>query len=288
MSIKRLWRPVAALVILVATIAAFTVYFISHPELRHQLDHTSPTLLLLLLALYAAFVGSLSLINSAALRLCKTKIPASESLLLTMYSSVINFFGPLQSGPAFRALYLKQRHAVKLKDYASASLVYYFFYALISGLLMLAGVIKWWLIPGFVGLALAAWYLQRHPVGWLRGLQQLNLRNWYYMAGATLVQISLLLIIFYIELRSVAPGIDFSQVLIYTGTANLALFVSITPGAIGFRESFLLFTQRLHHIDSSTILAANLIDRSVYIMILLLSALIIFATHANRRLRLRT
>jgi len=76
-------------------------------------------------------------------------------------------------------------------------------------------------------------------------------------------------------------------VVIYTGAANFALFVSITPGAIGFRESFLLFSQHLHHIDSSTIVAANLIDRSVYIVLLLLLAAGIFGTHAQRRFKIK-
>ncbi len=282
------WRPMATVLILLTTLAVFGQYFVSHPAVRQQLGRTSPAILLLLLLLYVVFVGSLSLINSAALRLCQTRIAARESLLLTMYSSIINFFGPLQSGPAFRAIYLKQKHGVHLKDYTAASFVYYFFYALFSGLLLLSGLLKWWLIPLVLGVVLALWYLNRSHLGLLRGLGGLKLQNWYYMASATFVQTSLLVLIFYIELQSVAPGTHISQVLVYTGAANLALFVSLTPGAIGFRESFLLFTQRLHHIDSSTIVAANLIDRSIYIILLLLVAVAIFGTHANRRLRVQS
>ena len=280
------WRPIAMVVILTATVAAFAVYFSSHPELRHQLAHTSPAILIPLLLLYIIFTGSLALVNSAALRLCRSRIAAGESVLLTMYSAVINFFGPLQSGPAFRALYLKQRHGVKLRDYTAASFVYYFFYALFSVLLLFSSLLKWWLlVPAILGL-LAIWYQKRSPLGFLRGLGQLKTSGWYYMATATAIQVSLLVIIFYIELHSVAPGVHLSQVLVYTGAANLALFVSLTPGAIGFRESFLLFTQNLHHIDAPTILAANLIDRSVYIIMLLIIAAAIFGTHANRHLKL--
>jgi uncharacterized membrane protein YbhN (UPF0104 family) len=72
--------------------------------------------------------------------------------------------------------------------------------------------------------------------------------------------------------------------MVYTGAANLALFVSLTPGAIGFRESFLVFSQHLHHISNSTIVAANILDRAMYLVLLLILALIIFGTHARRQL----
>jgi uncharacterized membrane protein YbhN (UPF0104 family) len=83
----------------------------------------------------------------------------------------------------------------------------------------------------------------------------------------------------------VAPGTHFSQAVIYSGAANLSLFVALTPGAIGFRESFLLFSRHLHHISNSSIVAANIIDRAMYIILLLILALFIFATHSQRRLK---
>jgi uncharacterized membrane protein YbhN (UPF0104 family) len=54
----------------------------------------------------------------------------------------------------------------------------------------------------------------------------------------------------------------------YTGAANFALFVALTPGAIGIREAFLLFTRHLHHISSANIVAANIIDRAIFIVVL--------------------
>lgn len=275
------WRPIVASLVLLVTIVVFVNYFVTHPEVKQELTQISLALVGLLLILYFAFVGSLALVNSAALRLCQKSISGAESLLLTMYSSVINFFGPLQSGPAFRAAYLKKKHGVKIKDYTLASLVYYFFYGLFSGLLLLSGVLHWWalVILGGVLIGLLSF---RHSLG------SLNLKHWPYMAGATLLQISLLVVIFYIELYSVAPDIKLEQVLIYTGAANLALFVSITPAAIGFRESFLLLSQNLHHIETSTIVAASTIDRAVYVVLLVILAIGIFSTHAHRYLKRAT
>ncbi len=287
MGMKRLWKPVVMLSVLVATIVFFAQYFATHPAVRHQLGQTSPGVLLGLLGLYFVIVLSLVLVSLSTLRLCNVRLPLSEISLVTMYSSVVNFFGPLQSGPAFRAVYLKKRHGVNLKNYAMATLAYYAIYALISGVFLLSGLLKWWVLVLPVAAALVFIWVRRSKTKLAGRFQQLNLGNWYYLVLATLFQLSLGAIIFYIELRSIAPGTHFSQAIVYTGAASLAMFVSITPGAIGFRESFLLFSQHLHHISSSSIVAANVIDRSLYIVLLLILAVIIFGTHTNRLLRKR-
>jgi uncharacterized membrane protein YbhN (UPF0104 family) len=277
------WRPIFAIGIILLTAGFFANYITDHPELRQQLTDIPLVLLIALLGLYVGFIGSLALINNASLRLCKKTIPAGESLLLTMYSSVINFFGPLQSGPAFRALYLKQKHSVKIKDYTAASMVYYGFYAMFSLALLLSSTLRiWLLLPLIIGLC-GVVFIGRGRLSSFKAFRQLELGSWYAMAIATLLQIGILVTIFFVELRAIDSSIQLSQVLVYTGAANLALFVSITPGAIGFRESFLLLSENFHGIDPTTIIAANLIDRSVYIVLLLILAAGIFGTHARRR-----
>ncbi|MEK7600104.1 MAG: lysylphosphatidylglycerol synthase domain-containing protein [Patescibacteria group bacterium] len=279
-----LWRPIAAITIVLATIGAFVYYFIHNPSVGEQLSRTSPTVIAIILALYFCTVGALALINSSTLRLCRLRMSNSESLLLTAYSSVINFFGPLQSGPAFRAVYLKSKYKLNLKNYGVATLVYYFFYAAFSAMFLFFGVLKWWLIvPVVLGIIVVIALRQDRLA--LSRLSKLDLTGWYFLAAASFLQVSLVAAIYFTELRSLAPNTTLTQAIIYTGAANFALFVSLTPGAIGFRESFLLFTQRLHHIDSSTIVAANILDRAMYVVLLLILALFIFGTHASKQLK---
>lgn len=281
---RPVWRIAATILILIGTITAFIYYFVTHESVRQQLSRTSPTALAVILLFYFGTVFALAMINESTLRLCKIKMGASESLLITSYSSVVNFFGPLQSGPAFRAVYLKKKFGLNLKNYTAATFMYYFFYAAFSGLFLLSGLLKWWLaalaISGLVFMAIA--HNNRRIKPWL---DKLDIKSWYWLAAATFLQLSFVTIVYYTELHSVAPQTSLSQAIIYTGAANFALFVSITPGAIGFRETFLLFSQRLHHISSSTIVAANIIDRAMYITLLLLMALFIFGTHARRQLQ---
>lgn len=277
------WQPVVSVIILCITFIVFANYFTDHPELRHKLSEVPLFTIITLLALYFCFVGSLSLINNATVRLCKAKISSDESLLLSMYSSIINFFGPLQSGPAFRGVYLKKKHNIRLRDYTLASFIYYILYALFSGLLLVSGILKWWTIPiGVISLVIIHW-ATKSKLAKFKGLDQLALDTWYFMAIATALQVLILVVIFYLEIKTVAPQTHLSQALIYTGAANFSLFVSLTPGAIGFRESFLVFSQNLHHIDNATIIAANTIDRAVYIVLLGILAVFIFGSHAKKR-----
>lgn len=268
-------------IILVSTVSVFIDYFIKNHAVREKLTHLPPSLLIFLLLMYFGTMIALALINVATLKLCNIKSNPKEIWLLTAYSSVINFFGPLQSGPAVRAVYLKKKYDLNLKKYTIATFVYYFFFASISGIFLLSGLLKWWLVPlSFVGL-LILFGLSKHHI-LKSALSQIDLRSWYLIALATMLQISLLTIIYYTEVRAINPSVHLSQVIIYTGASNFALFVSITPGAIGFREAFLAFSKRLHHISYSVILAANILDRAVYIVFLLILAALILMTHAGK------
>lgn len=248
------------------------------------MQRVNPLTLTIILLLYFVAVIALSMVNIGTLKLCKVRMPGKESLLLSSYSSVINFFGPLQSGPAFRAIYLKKKYGLKLRDYTAATFIYYLFYGAFSGLFLLSGLLKWWLVAlAAAGIATALIMRRSRWAG--PRLATLNLGAWYYLALATFLQVSAVALIYYAELRTIAPGTHFSQAIVYAGAANLSLFVSLTPGAIGFRESFLLFSEHLHHVSPAAIVSANIIDRAMYIVLLFVMALFIFGTHAQRRLR---
>ena len=282
---RRLVRSFVAFLVLVMT-AGVSLYFLNHhPAIGQQLSQTPYTTLIGLLGLYLIFMFSLWLIFRASLMLCDRSLPRQETLLVTAYSSIINFFGPLQSGPAFRALYLKKQYALSVGSYALASLVYYFFYAFYSGLFLLVGVLGWWVLPlGIAGLAAMYGFL-RLPIEKMRQLRKFKWQSIVYMAAASLLQVTVFAIIFFVELHSVNHTIQLQQAIIYTGAANFALFVSITPAAIGFRESFVLLSQHLHHIPNATTVAASLIDRGVYVAMLVLLGAFIFGSHARTNLK---
>lgn len=277
-------KRVLAVIILAVTIGAFIYYVVQNPAVIRQLGQTNPWLLVGLIAGYGVFTLAIAAVQGATLRLIKIRLPILENILLTSYSSIANFFGPLQSGPGVRLAYLKARYNISLKRFTLATILYFGFFAFVSGFMLTAGALAWWqtLLVLAVISAGARFVIQRKrkqagrpegfgivPIAWL-GI-------------ATVLQLVIISLIYFAELRSIDGSISYSQALTYTGAANFALFVSITPGAIGFRESFLLFTQQLHNIPQQQVLAASLLDRAANIAFLGLLFLVTLGLHAQKR-----
>lgn len=287
---KRVRLALAACIVLL-TVAGLVYYLRIHRSLITQLGHISPALIVEVLGLYIAWFVTLVLILAASLRVCRVLIPASENILLNAYSLFVNYFIPGQGGPALRGAYLKKRRGLRIKDYVSVTLLYYACYALVSIYLVLAGILPWWQVVGVVllilliALAVVRMY-GRHP-RFKKVPQHLLFSGIWYLLAVTLAQAIVQICIYGIELHAVVRHVALNQIITYTGTANLALFVGLTPGAIGIRESFLLFSEHLHHITSSEIVAASVIDRVVYLLFLGVIFLLTVGFHAKDRFRLK-
>jgi uncharacterized membrane protein YbhN (UPF0104 family) len=281
------------LAVIVATVLVFVRFFQNHPQYWHQLKQVDASTLLWVLVFDSLLLAVLVGVYRTCIELCGKTIERRENFLLTAYSSIINFFGPLQSGPGVRAVYLKKRLHIRLRDYTLATLMYYGMFACLNVLFLFGGSRPWWqsslavIAAGGISFYVIRTFQRRDKQSDQSGFifsQRLIIR----LLVLTFLQILLQCIVFYIQLRAIQPGISFSQALTYTGAADLALFVSLTPGAIGFRESFLVFSHSLHHISTATILSANLIDRGMYVLFLGLLALLVGAMHAKRKLRIKS
>lgn len=278
-------------VILLATVTAFATFFTRHPEYIRQLGRTNPWWVVAVIALNIPMIGLLTVIYDGCLKLCGARLPWKENFLLTSYSSIVNFFGPLQSGPGVRAAYLKTRHRVRLRDYTLASLLYYGLFAFFSALFLLVGTRPWWqttlALAAVAGLSVLVVRLflkrDKRPAQSRFSLQGSVLAQ---LVIVTFLQVLLTAITYFVELRAVNSHITWGQAMSYSGAANFALFVSLTPDAIGFRETFLLFSQHLHHVSTANILGANIIDRGAYLIFLLLLFVVVLSVHAKDRLRL--
>lgn len=293
---NRAVRLTLATVIIVATFGLFTHYLINNPEVIQTVLSLSPLTLLLLSAAYALTILANVFVLHASLAIIKKFMPFSENITLTSYSSIVNFFGPLQSGPGFRAAYLKKRHNVSIKKFFYLTVIFYAFFALINGLIIMFSLMvsyaDVWLSSVMTVLlisvaGLTTWVLwQRIPR--LRHLLQSipfnNIHTWYIGAGALLLSAATTLA-YFLELTHIDASIRLWQVVVYAAAANLSLFVSLTPGAIGFRESFLLLSQQLHNISPETILAASIIDRAFYVLFLLALFVILLLFGTRRRLQ---
>ena len=286
--LKRL-RPILSVVLLAMALAIGVYYLASHRNLLRQLAHTHLEVIFIVLVLYVAMFGVLLLILNASIKICHGRLSKSENVKLNAHSLLINFFVPGQGGPVYRGYYLHKHQQLKVKNYVIVVLMYYACYALISVFMLLVGSLHWWqTVLALLGVALLGViairkYSDRAKIR--KKTLDLSAVNISYLFLATILQAIVQLIIYTTELHSVNSHISISQIITYTGAANLALFVSLTPGAIGIREAFLLFTNHLHHISSANVILANVIDRSVYLVFLL--TLIIFIVGQNVRKKVR-
>jgi uncharacterized membrane protein YbhN (UPF0104 family) len=288
---KRNVRLGIAIGLIVLTISVFVYYLTHHRSLITQLRHTPPSVVITLLLLYIFWFVALAGIMHASLRICKRSLGFKENFLLNAYSSLVNFFVPGQGGIAVRGYYLKKQRDLKVRNYIFTTLLYYMCYALTSTLLLLADNRPWWqtlfaLIVVSAGSISILWlYRKRSRI--IGDELNLSATNIAYLFIATLFQAGMQISIYMEELHRVDTHIALSQAITYTGAANFALFVALTPGAIGIRESFLIFSRRLHHISAANIVAANLIDRAVFIAFLGILFIVTLGFHTTYRSSLR-
>src|SRR5689334_21751807 len=102
---RRHVKNILIVLILVLTAVVFVRFFVTHPEYWQQLKQTNPWWIVAVVALNIPMIGLLMLIYNACLAMCGKHLEWKENFLLTSYSSIANFFGPLQSGPGLRAAY---------------------------------------------------------------------------------------------------------------------------------------------------------------------------------------
>ena len=250
-------------------------YVYTHPEILESILNISPLDIIRLTILYSALIAVNIAIVYVTVRLCRKELSLKNSTLLSIYSSLINFFGPLQSGPGARAVYLKAKIGLGIREYTYAMLFYYFAYAAISASLIFVTTLPLLTIVGIAaGILITAFGVRKF------GFQD---RAKYIIAIylITVVQVLVMALVYYIELHIVHSSATIGQALSYAGSANLALFVSLTPGAIGIREAFLLFTQSLHGISTDYIVAAGIIDRAFYTIFLIVLLIFSALFHLN-------
>ena len=111
---RPLLRPAAVVSVILVTTVLFVRYITTHPEYITRLRQVDLSTLLWLLLTNSGLMVVAAVLNHISALICRIRLEKSESMLLTIYSSLANFFGPLQSGPGVRAAYLKTKIRILL------------------------------------------------------------------------------------------------------------------------------------------------------------------------------
>ena len=285
---KKNLRIIITIGLLLAAVVVFGFYISKHSYLIDRLKHISPLIIIWLVLLYSLWFLALSLIIKYSLAMCRKSIGSSENVLLNAYSVIVNFFLPGQGGPAVRGAYLYKKHKLKIRLYIFVTLVYYLIYGLVNSILAFSDTSLWWLlipiIIGSIALGIIGGrkYLSRFKIQISE--IEINFKVICYLFLATVFQVLIVLAINFVELHSVNSSISMRQMIVYTGVENLAIFVALTPGAIGIREAFLIFSRKLHHISVANIISASIIDRAIFLIVLAILLIFVIATHAKNKL----
>lgn len=276
--------------VVLGTLCAFLLFAYMHPRIADNLTQTTISTIFIIVVMYAGSVCSLAFVLTEALRFYNKYVYYSECILLTAYSTLANFFGPGQSGIGVRAVYLKVKHGISFKHFLFTTCIYFCWLILISGTMLIAFTIPWWLAYAYLAIAASACalliWLVAGPdkIGFVPLDCKPRLTRLVLTTGiGTALQIAFITAAYFAELCAVDSGVRLSQAISFTGAANFSLFVSITPGSIGIREAFLFLSQNIHGVSVETIAMASALDRAVYFIVLALLGLLVLFTHAGLR-----
>lgn len=232
----------------------------------------------------------------------KKTITYKESSYIAMISSLGNYFGPLLGGMGVRATYLKKKHSLSVAHFVGTLYGYYLITFFTTALIGLAGcalvyfeqdAYSWIVILSFMAVMVATGvlffvkvpktdrYKNRKYLGSIYAkLMQVN-EGWEYIINHKGLLTKLLVLGFSMLVISFATsflefeilGLDktLGGLLVYTAIGGMSLLVSVTPGAIGVRESLYIFSASILLLTNAEILQLASIDRGISLAVLMVT-----------------
>jgi uncharacterized membrane protein YbhN (UPF0104 family) len=226
-----------------------------------------------------------------------------EYFSISIITSFGNIFLPMKGGSGFRAVYLKSRYGFDYSYFLSSLAANYLVVFGVTSVVALGSLTLFYMRSGafifpaaMVFLAVGAvtsWaaFFPPHtlgwiPSGWARERANQVLSGWHIMrksrktvtnlCSLTLLNLFLASAGTWLEFAAFhmkdpyGNGIGFLQATIFTAIGSLSFLVSITPAALGIKESLLMFSSRFLGITPAQALAVSLLDRSVNVVVLCL------------------
>ena len=289
---RRTVRNWLTVTVIVVTAVVFGWYIKEHPGYVAKLCEVQPGWIALITLANVGAMTALVGLYQILVRMLGFRLAPTENMLLTIYSSIANFFGPLQSGPGVRAAYLKAKYKIPIRRYVMVTLIAYGAFAVISAFFLLVGTRPWWqtVLAVVMASSLSAVVIGKAAQKRGQDVKHLTISRKLLVGVVicTLIQSCFIALRSYVSLKAGGSEVSLGQVLSYTGAANFALFVSLTPDAVGIREAFILFAQHIHRVPTQEIVMANIIDRAAYLAFLGFLFAVALSLHAKSRFAVAT
>lgn len=284
-------------------VSALAAYFLKNQNALKELASVSIFALLLLMILKASRIFANGLFTKFTLKTFNKDISIAETNLLSLLSSLGNFFGPILGGASIRAIYLKKKHNFLYSNFIS-TLYGYFAISFLSntfiGLLLLiayignnaadknAVTILLVLLFIFFGSLMlivtptkyTTRFLEKQSFLPARLVRILNnfTEGWDKVRKDRKLLTKLILLNFatffiavveaYILYKLFVHEFTLTSVFLYTLLGSLTVLINFTPGAIGVKEAVYLFSSSVIAIAPEQILQMAAIDRSATFVLL--------------------
>lgn len=226
-----------------------------------------------------------------------------EYFSIAVVTSFGNLFLPMKGGAGFRGIYLKSRYDLDYSYFVSSLAATYLIGFNIASMVALVCLALFYVssegcsLPitlAFLGIAaLTSWAilfrppsLEWIPVRWIREPANQVFSGWNIIRKSRKTVLKLcwlsalnLFLGFAITWLEFAAfhmkdthgnGIGFLQASIFSAIGALSLLISITPAALGIKESLLMFSSQFLGITQTQALTVSLLDRSVNVVVICL------------------
>jgi uncharacterized protein (TIRG00374 family) len=277
-------------------IVALLIYLVINPHIVTSLRHTDWYLLLGVALLHVLVIWLNGLFTREIVKVFGKYISGGESFYLSIISTVGNFLMPFRGGAGIRAVYLKKKHGLDYSYFASTMSGNYLIVFLILSLLglyalaavhVIEKVYSVWLYLLFAGVFVSTVLVMSFE---LRAIDRLAgyragriinsmLEGWHSIRTNRTLLLRLMILtlftiaasmgVYYIEFAAIGIKLSLLQVMLYSVLSSMTLFISITPGSIGIRESVFLIFSSILMITDEQIIQAAIIDRGTLTVVLL-------------------
>ncbi len=294
-----------------AFLAIFAWYGLTHKDLFEALKYVSIATIILVAVGKMAMNVVTGLFTQWTAEVFTRKFTFGESIYITILSSIGNFFGPLLGGTSIRAVYFKKVHKLPYSKFTSTLLGYYLLLFTVNCSLAIVSVLllKHTRQTKTLLLFFGLWLLVLIVLMFLRLPKRERLARfekgrfgrfvvktlyevesgWHLIFSRKKLLTKLIGLAFlsffvtfatsWVEFNAVHVSISVPALGLYTAFVVVSMLVSLTPAAIGIRESMLFIISSTLGVSNAAILQVAVIDRGVNFLLLF----VLFLATRNKR-----
>jgi|DEB0MinimDraft_4_1074332.scaffolds.fasta_scaffold18098_3 uncharacterized membrane protein YbhN (UPF0104 family) len=298
----------------ISLIAGFLAYIYSQVKDSGYLEKLSLNTILIILTIKFIILIINSYFNIELLKIFDVRLKFFEAVYLSSITFLGNLFLPGRSGGAFRLVYLNKVHKLE-KSILVSQFTYFFVVSIfINSFFLICCLVYFYLnvndLNIIFSLLILSMFIASYSLLFLRFKESKSnhknklVRYFYEVKNSwqlivtnkksqnklltlSLITILLLFIENMLMLRMILDITDFSSVLFYNSSSTLGSLIGITPGSLGLKESFILFSSDFINIGVGEILSIALVDRVLLIIFSVLPTAVslFFVKNRNKKAR---